>query len=209
MDVSASGHDPLSVATLADYKDNPKASGANLSSFWELQGFALLPSGFSGTAADIAVTDLYPDNQPQGVMWVRITNNGPAVLTNNKVDIALSYVRTSLTDPAAVDGGTTTNYGVSLNLTPGQTQTINLGETIDTAHYRYDFTAAAVAVDFTDPSSGNNTYQESIGPITANLSLTNACGADISAIQFRLSGDPAWTDMLAFGESSRRTDRSG
>ena len=31
----------------------------------------------SGVTADITPTDLYLDNQPQGVMWVRITNNGP------------------------------------------------------------------------------------------------------------------------------------
>jgi len=197
--VGASGYSSLSLPTLVHYDDNPSASLANLSSFWDVQSFFLMPSGAPATTADVAVTDLFADNQPQGVMWVRITNNGPATLANQKVDVTISQSRSALTVPPAVDSATaTTQY--TLNLAPGQTQTINLGIQIDTTKHRYDFTVAAAAVDFIDPAAGNNVYQESVEPIFANLALTNACGAEITSIQFRLSGDPNWTNMLAFGE---------
>jgi hypothetical protein len=154
----------------------------------------------SGATADITPTDLYPDNQPKGVMWARITNNGPDILTNNKVTVTLSQSRSTLTVPPVVDSSTGWAIDYTLNLAPGQTQTVNLGWTIDTSLYRYDFTVTVAAVDFTDPNSGNNTYTESVEPIMASLALTNASGADISSIQFRLAGDPSWTNMLAFGE---------
>jgi len=197
--VGASGYSPLSLPTLVHYDDNANASLANLSSFWDVQSFVLMLSGAPATTADLAVTDLFADNQPQGVMWVRITNNGPATLANNKVSVTVSQSRSTLTVPPMVDSATaTTEY--TLNLAPGQTQTINLGVQIDTSQYRYDFTATAAAVDFTDAASGNNTYKESVEPMIASLALTNACGADISSIQFRRAGDPSWTNMLAFGE---------
>jgi hypothetical protein len=154
----------------------------------------------SGVTADIAPTDLYADNQPQGVIWVRITNNGPDTLINNKVSITLSQSRSTLAVPPVVDTSTGPATEYTLNLAPGQTQTINLGAQIDTSHYRYDFTVTASAVDFTDPNSGNNTYKESVEPIMASLALTNASGADIDSVAFRLAGDPSWSDMLALGE---------
>jgi hypothetical protein len=148
---------------------------------------APLPSG-----ADITPTDLYPDNQPQGVMWVRITNNGPDALTNNTVRITIAYAQSTLTVPPAVGNGTqTTDYTV--NLAPGQTQAIRLGSMgIDTSLYRYDFTVTAAAVDFTDPNGGNNTYKESVEPVMATLALTNASGLSIDSVVFRLVGDPSW-----------------
>jgi hypothetical protein len=148
-----------------------------------------------GVTADIAPTDLYPDNQPQGVMWVRVTNNGPDTLTGKKVNIELTCVESTLAvPPDVIQCGTLIMNGRTLNLAPGQTQTISLGTNIDTSHYRYDFTVTAAAVDFSDPNSANNTYKEWVEPIMASLALTNACGADISSVQFRLAGDPSWGD---------------
>jgi len=148
----------------------------------------------SGVTADITPTDLYLDNQPQGVMWVRITNNGPDTLANNKVSITLSQSRSTLAVPPVVDSSTGPATEYTLNLAPGQTQTINLGLQIDTSHYRYDFTVTVTPVDFTDPNSGNNTYKESVEPIWASLALTNASGASIDSVFFRLVGDPSWGD---------------
>jgi len=156
----------------------------------------------SGVTADITPTDLYADNQPQGVMWVRITNNGPDTLTNNSVRITIAFAQSTLTVPPAVGNSTqTTDYTV--NLAPGQTQPIRLGSMgIDTSLYRYDFTVTAAAVDFTDPNSGNNTYKESLEPIMASLALTNFSGGIIDSVVFRLAGDPSWgNNQLAFAES--------
>ena len=148
----------------------------------------------SGVAADVTPTDLYPDNQPHGDMWVRITNNGPDTLANNKVSITLSQSKSTLAVPPVVDSSTGPATEYTLNLAPGQTQTINLGAQIDTSQYRYDFTVTATAQDFTDPNTGNNTYKESLEPIMASLVLTNASGAWIGNVQFRLAGEPSWGD---------------
>jgi Domain of unknown function DUF11 len=158
------------------------------------------PAPLPVTAADIVPTDLYPDNQPMGVMWVRITNNGPDTLANSKVAITLSQSRSTFGNPPVVDTYTGPATEYTLNLAPGQTQTINLGAQIDTSHYRYDFTVTAAAVDFTDPNTGNDTYKESVEPMGATLNLTNQSGASIDSVQFTVSGDPWGENRLMFGE---------
>jgi hypothetical protein len=200
LNVGAPGYKSLSLPTLVQYNDNPNASVANLSSFWEVQSFFLAPSGAAATTADIAVTDLFPDNQPQGLMWARITNNGPDTLTGEQVSVVVVEHRFTLTTPSAEEHFTDLPAQYTLNLAPGQTQAFNLGSQIDTSRYRYDFTVQASAVGFVDPAAGNNVYQESVGPTMGTLALTNGSGADITSIRFRLSGNSSWTDMLAFGE---------
>ena len=111
----------------------------------------------SGVTADITPTDLYPDNQPQGVMWIRITSNGPDAL-NNKVSVTVSETRSTLTVPPVVDSSVLPAIEYSIGNLPGETYNLSLGLQIDTSHYRYDFTVTVTPVDFTDPNSGNNTY---------------------------------------------------
>jgi hypothetical protein len=82
----------------------------------------------------------------------------------------------------------------SIGNLPGETYNLNLGLQIDTSHYRYDFTVTVTPVDFTDPNSANNTYTESVEPQMASLALTNASGASIDSVVFRLAGDPSWGD---------------
>jgi len=200
INVGAPGYNPLSLPTLVQYDDNPNASLASLSSFWDVQSFVLAPSGTPATAADIAVTDLFPDNQPRGVMWARITNNGPDTLSGEQVSVVVVEHRFTLTAPSTEEHFTDLPTQYTLNLAPGQTQAVNLGIQIDTSRYRYDFTVQVSAVGFVDAASGNNTYQESVGPTMGTLALTNASGADITSLQFRLAADPNWTNMLAFGE---------
>jgi hypothetical protein len=153
----------------------------------------------AGPTADVVPTDLFADNQPQGVMWVRITNNGPDLVDNN-VTITLSQSRSTLTVPPVVDTSVAPPIEHLMYGKPGETFTFSLAWPIDTSHYRYDFTVTVTPVGFTDPNMGNNTYTESVEPIMATLALTNASGAWISSIQSRLVGDPSWTDMLASGE---------
>lgn len=121
------------------------------------------PPSSGGPSADIRPSDLYADKQPHGTVWVRITNDGPDTLTNKKVEISgwgTAYLRTTA-------GGAPVSYPATvftLNLAPGQTQTINLGWQIDTSLYKYDLRITATAKDFVDPNGGNNTYDESIVP---------------------------------------------
>jgi hypothetical protein len=113
-----------------------------------------------GVTADVAPTDLYPDNQPQGAVWVRITNNGPDALTNNKIDLTVVETRSSLTTPPTATSlqGPATEY--TLNLTPGQSQDINLGAQIDLSQYGYQYDVTVAAKDFTDTDTGNDSYTE-------------------------------------------------
>jgi hypothetical protein len=204
VNVSAPGYQTLVEPGQVAYNDNPNATITNLSSYWEVQHFFLAPGGGPPqpppppSGADITPTDLYVDNQPHGDLWVRITNNGPDTLTNKKVDIALSCAKSTLTvPPHVIQCGTLDMTGNTLNLAPGQTQTIHLGTQVDTSHYRYDFTVTVTPVDFTDPNSSNNTYKESVEPIMASLALANASGSWVDGVQFRLAGEPSWGEHLA------------
>jgi hypothetical protein len=132
-------------------------------------------------------------------MWIRITSNGPNAL-NNKVSVTVSETRSTLTVPPVVDSSVLPAIEYSIGNLPGETYNLSLGLQIDTSHYRYDFTVTVTPVDFTDPNSANNTYTESVEPIMASLALTNASGSWIGNVQFRLAGEPSWTNMLAFGE---------
>ena len=124
------------------------------------------PQPGGGLQVDVQPTDLYPDNQPQGVMWARITNNGPGTLANNKVEVS----GTAQTTPTSGGGSSPLSFGpqeFTLNLPPGQTQTINLGWPINTTGKRYDFNVLVKVKDFTDPNPSNNGYSETILASTA------------------------------------------
>lgn len=151
------------------------------------------PSG-----ADIWPSDLYPDNQPQGNIWVRVVNNGPATLTNKKVRIGGSYTRSTKTTPPSASGANIPATEYTINLAPGQQQNINLGWQIDLNQYNYDFTVTVQVVDFTDPNSGNNTYQESFQapaptPAQATIRFENRTVSDtVCFIYVRPTGQTHW-----------------
>ena len=67
LSVSAAGYNSLSLPTLVQYDDNPNASLANLSSFWDVQLLLGLLER-QRRRRDVAATDLFADNPPQGVM---------------------------------------------------------------------------------------------------------------------------------------------
>ena len=113
-----------------------------------------------GVTADVSPTDLYPDNQPQGSTWVRITNNGPDALTNHKVDVTVVETRSSLTVPPTAQSAQGPAVEYTLNLAPGQTQDINLGWQFDLSQYDYQYVVSVSAKDFTDPTTSNDSYTE-------------------------------------------------
>ncbi|MBT3390777.1 MAG: hypothetical protein HN413_10225 [Chloroflexi bacterium] len=118
--------------------------------------------GSSGNAgkftADIAVTDIYPGNQPHGQFHVRITNRGPGTLQNVKVNVTCSSERTDKNNGQLSSGGNR-NFAVNLNLSPGQTQDFATGLKLDTTIFDY-LVGCQVKPDFNDPNSGNNVYSE-------------------------------------------------
>jgi hypothetical protein len=111
--------------------------------------------------ADLAVTDLFPDNLPQGVVYVRIANNGPGSLAGRRVWLSCSAVRTETIEGTQNTIEVTPGW-ITLNLTPGQTAAFDTTLPINTYGYWYRVTCSISPEDFTDPDSDNNTYVEDI-----------------------------------------------
>jgi hypothetical protein len=149
------------------------------------------------SGADVWPSDLYPASQPQGVIWVRVVNNGPATLTSKKVSISGSVTRSTKTTPPSATGHNILPQEYTINLAPGQQQNINLGYQIDLNQYNYDFSVTVAAVDFTDPNAGNNTYTESFQagapPQTmATLVFENRTTDTVCYVYWRQTGQTSW-----------------
>lgn len=118
--------------------------------------------------ADIRPSDLYADNEPQGTLWVRIVNDGPATVSDATVRISGSVTR-STRGKLSGEEPTVSRHNIpateyTVNLAPGQQQNIKLDWQIDLTQYNYDVTVMVTAGDFTDPNNGNNSYSETIAP---------------------------------------------
>lgn len=113
--------------------------------------------------ADLAVTDIFPDNLPQGNVYFRITNHGPDALQNASIGLSFGMIRHTYTlgDPPLIMGawgGTAT-----ATLQPGETGVYAIGLDVDTSKYWYEFTCE-VTLPLLDPVSSNNSYSETIPP---------------------------------------------
>ena len=159
LEVHAQGYETKTQPCTIEYNDNPGASLSNLASFWEVQSVALSP----GPVADVAVTDLFPDNLPVGKVWARLTNYGPdAVPAGTKVwcYMHIGQVGTGL--------GTSTSQSYFVEkygLEAGQTRSLEAeGLEIDTNNSQYyEIKCTAVPVEtVTDPNPNNLYYTEVI-----------------------------------------------
>jgi hypothetical protein len=123
-----------------------------------------------GTAnADLAVTDLYADKLPKGTVWVRVTNHGPATLTNAQIEMKCNNYGNPL-------GGQKPWQHIeapwlqTVSLKPGQTATFHTKMTVDANQYQYNVTCAVSSpskgATFSDPNGSNNNYSESIASKT-------------------------------------------
>jgi hypothetical protein len=112
----------------------------------------------NGFSADVAVSDIYPGNQPHGQFWVRITNHGPGNMHNVHVDIVCGYDTQDL-NTGKKGPSQQRHFGANLNLSPGQTQALATGLNLDTNVYSYQV-GCQVNVGFNDPNMGNNFYSE-------------------------------------------------
>jgi hypothetical protein len=112
----------------------------------------------SAPSADLAVTDIFPDNLPQGEIYCRITNNGPDVVQNAVVE--LDTRTTSLTYNTIVD--TTRTYNVTLQ--PGETGEFYTGLSVNTVTGESFSVRCKITSSLLDPNPGNNLYTEQIDP---------------------------------------------
>lgn len=142
---------------------------------------AAAPGAFT---ADVAVTDIYPGNQPHGQFHVRITNHGPGTLHNVHADILCGYNSQDINN-GAMGPSQQRQFGVTLNLNPGQTQSFATGLNLDTSVYEYQV-GCEIKVGFNDPNGGNNFYSEHLkgqggggkpggnnGQFTADIAVTD------------------------------------
>jgi len=136
------------------------------------------PSGPpSPQTVDLAVTDLYPDNLPKGKVYVRITNNGPASLTNASVELKCGGQGTPLGgQPAWSHVESPTILTISLN--PGQTSAFQTNVAVDTTQYSYNVWCAVSPKTLSDPNTSNNKYSEAISsqapPVLTPIILPSA-----------------------------------
>jgi hypothetical protein len=117
--------------------------------------------------ADVAVTDLYADRLPQGAVWVRVTNHGPATVTSTQVEMKCNAYGKPW-------GGQQPWQHVespwlhTISLKPGQTATFKTKMMVDTDKYTYQVTCAVHPLSngstFSDPNGSNNNYSEAIAP---------------------------------------------
>jgi hypothetical protein len=108
--------------------------------------------------ADLAVTDIFPDNLPDGNVFCRITNNGPDALQNATVDLVTS--RTFNPDPQ--------NFGTSyiaksltVTLQPGETGIYDTDWDVTTSLWPIEF-VCDISLSLLDPDTSNNSYSEII-----------------------------------------------
>jgi hypothetical protein len=187
VEVSAPGYSSLMTPRLVQYNDNANASGADLSSFWEVQSFALLPLLTPSVTADLAVTDLYPDHQPVGTLWARITNHGPDTISGASIQLVCQSERTHKANCSKPNLGPVI-LPLTVSLNPGQTKAFNTSIGLDTATYWYDANCT-VQVSFTDPDNTNNLYSEVIPPPTGDLELQDILlGMTNNQIALRVRG---------------------
>ncbi len=111
--------------------------------------------------ADTAPTDLFPQNLPQGKVYVRITNNGPDTLTNASVQLVCTGVATAYVD-GAKSAMPVARQSITVNLNPGQTTEFDTGISIDTTQYWYVLTCNLERPDYHDPNPTNESYSETI-----------------------------------------------
>ncbi|MGB3904372.1 MAG: Ig-like domain-containing protein [Anaerolineae bacterium] len=108
-------------------------------------------------AADVAITDLYPETL-YGPVWVRVTNHGPGTLTNVTVQLSCQWTQTIEGRPLGSGQMGPMPLPIS-SLSPGQTTEFNTDISLDLHQYQYDMTCT-IQVPFNDPTPGNNSYSE-------------------------------------------------
>jgi Carboxypeptidase regulatory-like domain len=196
INVSAPGYNSFSLPAQVHYDHNPNASLANLSSFWDVESFVLTASG---PKTDLAVTDLYPDNQPSGTLWARITNNGPDSLLNVSVELSCFATRHKVATCETDSLGPLISEGLNSS-DPGQTTTVNSGMGLDTSMYWYDAMCSVQPLkgSYSDPDPTNDWYQETIPAPTGDLELQDVLLGMNDEVGLRVSVSGTAGDLFQF-----------
>ena len=114
----------------------------------------------SNFQTDIAVTDIYAGNLPNGQVHVRITNHGPCTLNNVKDQVYCFIDLTNHSNGKVSYDAKTVN--VTYNMASGVQQTFPTGITLDTNVYNYKVTCNLQPGSFQELNANNNSYTENI-----------------------------------------------
>jgi hypothetical protein len=108
---------------------------------------------------DLAITDIFPQSQPHGESYVRITNNGPDSLTDAEVSLVCSALVTDTVGAQTVLAAGPFPITVSLN--PGQTKEFITLILVNNSCAEYDM-KCDIKASFYDPNPANDSYSEVI-----------------------------------------------
>ena len=114
----------------------------------------------SNWRVDMALTDIYADNQPHGQVFVRITNHGPCTLSKVKSDFDCFIGIENHTNKTFSNDQIT--VWTELNMKPGETQTFPTGYNIDTSTFRYNFVCIFSAGGINELNPNNNQLNKDI-----------------------------------------------
>lgn len=111
------------------------------------------PSQGEDPRADLAVTDIFPDNLPHGKFYARITNNGPDTLNNQNAEFHCLGTGVSWGGAEFGVEHIDNTKEISLNLAPGQTESFDTDLKLDANLYQYEMICE---VDFKNDSDDSN-----------------------------------------------------
>jgi hypothetical protein len=149
-------------------------------------------------SADLAVTDLYPDQMPSGRLYFRITNNGPDTLDGAPVIVMCGGTKKNVTTGVETTIPDKLQGTFNIFLAHEQTQKFPTQINLDLSNYSYDLKCTVYTPlgsgAFIDPKSSNNTYKEKINAIaldapSADLIMTDLFVQGIDKIFCRITNN--------------------
>jgi hypothetical protein len=111
--------------------------------------------------ADLAMTDLFAQSLPRGVVAFRVINNGPDQVRNTEVGVMCQTIVHAST--ASVTSKIQHFFTINVNQDAGQTIVYPIGLTVDTSQHWYDVTCTLLP-PFNHPDPENNSFSQEIPP---------------------------------------------
>jgi hypothetical protein len=136
------------------------------------------PGGPAQDRVDLAVTDLFADKDIQGTVHLRVTNRGPATLSNAQVEVKCGNKGNPLGNQPPWSH-VEVPWIVNLSLKPGETGVVPTKMIVDTSQYNYDAWCSAWPKDHTETNDQNNRYDETITRVGAAPPPGLPSGADV------------------------------
>jgi hypothetical protein len=156
----------VSVKSLDFTDPNPSNNSYSENLYWEAAPAPAAPGPTvpsapgapQPSAADLAITDLFPKT-PQGPVYGRITNHGPASVSNLTVQFSCHWEETDPIEGMRDTGQIGPRNITITGLNPGQTAEFNTYISVNTRQFQYDMTCT-IHPPSDDPNSANDSYSE-------------------------------------------------